>query len=515
MSRDIPIDVVDPGGGSLYVKERKVYPRDVSGRFDRLRVAAVAWLLGMFYLFPWLRWDGRQAVLFDLPARKFHVFGLTFWPQDFLFLALLLIIAALALFFFTALAGRLFCGYACPQTVWTEVFLWMERWTEGDRPKRMKLDAGPWTREKLLRKGAKHALWMVFALWTGFTFVGFFTPITDLGARLATLSWGGWETFWVLFYALATWGNAGFLREQVCKYMCPYARFQSAMFDRNTLIIAYDPLRGEPRGPRKRGLASVLERARGLLDQATAYDYVFRAGRHPSAATQAAHAKGTITWDGDLGEVQPLPKFAFEQLGDCIDCTICVQVCPTGIDIRNGLQYECIACGACIDACDAVMDKMGYPRGLIRYSTQNAIDGRPTRVLRPRIVVYGLLLAGFMVAWAVGVGTRADLIVEALRDRNALYRETADGAVENGYTLKLVNKADGDRRFRIALEDAPGLQLRDNAGLVQAPAGAVVSIPVTVVAPGGASGRRAIRFVVESEDGAAREVVDSSFFGPM
>ena len=516
MSRNIPIDVVDDGGGSMYVKERKVYPRDVSGPLSRLRVAAVVWLLGMFYLFPWLRWDGRQAVLFDLPARKFHVFGLTFWPQDFLFLALLLIIAAMALFFFTALAGRLFCGYACPQTVWTEVFLWIEQWTEGTRNQRMKLDAGPWTREKVLRKTAKHTLWVVLALWTGFTFVGFFTPIVDLGARLPRLEWGGWEIFWVLFYAFATWGNAGFLREQVCKYMCPYARFQSAMFDRNTLIIAYDPMRGEPRGPRKRGLASVLERARGLLDPRTAYDYVFRASKHPSAATQAAHAKGTITWDGDLGgEVQPLPKFGYEELGDCIDCTICVQVCPTGIDIRNGLQYECIACGACIDACNEVMDKMGYPKGLIRYSTQNAIDGKPTRVLRPRILVYGLLLAGFMVAWAVGVGTRSDLIVEALRDRNALYRETADGLVENAYTLKLVNKADDPRRFRLAIEGAPGLELRDNDDLVTVAAGAVVSVPVVVVARDGASGRNDIRFVVESEDGASREVVESSFFGPM
>ena len=515
MSRNIPIDVLDDGGGSMYVKERKVYPRDVSGPLNRLRVAAVVWLLGMFYVFPWLRWDGRQAVLFDLPARQFHVFGLTFWPQDFVFLALLLIIAAMALFFFTALAGRLFCGYACPQTVWTEVFLWMERITEGDRPRRMKLDAGPWTREKILRKGAKHALWAVFALWTGFTFVGFFTPITDLGARLGTLSWGGWETFWVLFYALATWGNAGFLREQVCKYMCPYARFQSAMFDRNTLIIAYDPMRGEPRGPRKRGLSSVLERARGLLDPKTAYDYVFRASRHPSAATQAAHATSTITWDGDMGEVQPLPKFQFEELGDCIDCTICVQVCPTGIDIRNGLQYECIACGACIDACNDVMDKMGYARGLIRYSTQNAIDGKSTRVLRPRIILYGLLLAGFMVAWAVGVGTRSDLIVEALRDRNALYRETPAGAVENAYTLKLVNKANAERRFRLSIDAAPGLELRDNDRIVHASAGAVVSVPVVVVAADGASGRSDIRFIVESEDGTSREAVDSTFFGPM
>src|SRR5690606_6038547 len=223
----------------LYQAERKVYPRDVDGRYQRLRTLAVWVLLGIYYVFPWLSWDGRQAVLFDLPARRFYVFGLNFWPQDFFLLALLLIIAGLALFFFTALAGRLWCGYACPQTVWTETFLWIERWFEGDRNRRMKLDRGPWTREKLLRKGGKHVTWIVFALWTGFTFVGFFTPIRDLAARTVPFAWGGWETFWVLFYALATWGNAGVLREQVCKYMCPYARFQSAMFDRNTLLIAY------------------------------------------------------------------------------------------------------------------------------------------------------------------------------------------------------------------------------------------------------------------------------------
>lgn len=511
--KQIPLEMLD-AGGSAYVSERKVYPRDVSGPLNRLRVLAVFWLLGMFYLFPWLRWDGRQAVLFDLPARKFYVFGLTFWPQDFVFLAMLLMIAALTLFFFTALAGRLWCGYACPQTVWTEVFLWMESAIEGDRAKRMKLDAGPWTRDKLLRKGGKHAVWLLFALWTGFTFVGFFTPIRDLAARAVPYHWGGWESFWVFFYALATWGNAGFLREQVCKYMCPYARFQSAMFDRNTLIIAYDPMRGEPRGPRKRGVPSVLERARGLLDARTAYDYVFRAGRHPSAATQAAHAKGTITWDGDLGTVEPLPKFEPDALGDCIDCTICVQVCPTGIDIRNGLQYECIACGACIDACDEVMDKVGYPKGLIRYSTQNAIDGKQTRVLRPRILVYGTILLALMVGWGVGVGHRSPLIAEVLRDRNALYRETAAG-IENGYTLKLVNKTDAAQAYRIEIRsDLPGLHLRE-ADAVTVAAGSVASLPLTLSAPSGTRGRHGVTFVVRGDDGKTERRVDSSFFGPM
>jgi polyferredoxin len=512
LNKSIDIALAD-GESSFYVSERKVYPRDVSGRFDRLRTTAVAWLLGMFYVFPWLRWDGRQAVLFDLPARKFHVFGLTFWPQDFPLLALLLIIAGVALFFFTALAGRLWCGYACPQTVWTEVFLWMEHWTEGDRNARMKLDGAPWSARKLLRKGGKHVLWVVFALWTGFTFVGFFTPVADLASRLP-FELGGWEAFWILFYALATWGNAGFLREQVCKYMCPYARFQSAMFDRNTLLIAYDPMRGEPRGPRKRGLGSVLERGRGLLKQFTAYDYVFRASRHPSAADNRVQAKATITFDRETAE--PLPKFAPEELGDCIDCTICVQVCPVGIDIRNGLQYECIACGACIDACDDVMAKVGYPRGLIRYTTQNALDGKPTRVFRPRIFIYGGLLLALVAGFAYGVGTRTPLIAEVLRDRNALYRETA-GGIENGYTLKLVNKTDRDQRYAVALrgvrERSSGMVL--HAPIAAVPAGEVVSVPVTVTAPADTRGRREVHFEVISADGGVRKSVESSFFGPM
>ena len=513
MRKSIPAQVVDDGN-ALYVSEAKIHARAIDGRFQRLRVAAVWLLLGVFYVFPWLRWDGRQAVLFDLPARKFYVFGLNFWPQDFVFLAMLLAIAGLALFFFTTLAGRLWCGYACPQTVWTEVFMWIEHKIEGDRSARIKLDAAPWSADKIVRRGGRHALWIVFALWTGFTFVGFFTPIRDLAAR-APFDWGGWETFWVFFYALATWGNAGFLREQVCKYMCPYARFQSAMFDRNTLIIAYDPLRGEPRGPRKRGMASVLERVRGLLPKALADDYVIRAAAHRSAADAQVAARATTGLADAAHDVAPLPKFAVEELGDCIDCTLCVQVCPTGIDIRNGLQYECIACGACIDACDRVMEKMGYPRGLIRYSTQNAIDEKPTRVLRPRIFVYGGLLLALMAGFAWGVGHRSPLIAEVLRDRNALYREATGGRIENGYTLKLVNKTTEPQRYRVTLAAPKGIALRGGALSVDAKAEQVLDLPVTATAPATVSGRHEVRFVVVDESGEARAEVESSFFGPM
>jgi polyferredoxin len=516
MSKRIP-STLDPHDGAMYVSERKVYPRDIAGRFTRLRTLAVFWLLGMYYLFPWLSWDGRQAVLFDLPARKFYVFGLAFWPQDFIFLALLLIMAGLALFFFTALAGRLWCGYACPQTVWTEVFLWMERWTEGDRHKRIKLDAAPWTTEKWRRKGSKHLLWLLFALWTGFTFVGFFTPIRDLGARLLALDWGGWETFWVLFYSLATWGNAGVLREQVCKYMCPYARFQSAMFDRNTLIISYDPARGEPRGARKRGsLASVLQRARGLLSPARAQEELVRAALGRSSADAQVAARVTT---GALDALQPLPErapLAAEDLGDCIDCTLCVQVCPTGIDIRNGLQYECIACGACIDACDGVMEKLGYPRGLIRYSTQNAVDGRPSTVLRPRVLVYGALLGLLFAGWLVGVLTRTPLIVDVLRDRNALYRSTADGHVENAYTLKLVNKDGATRRFRIDLDGPAAIQLVGAPLAVEVGAEQVANLPLTLRASASAlAGRHDIVLRVSRSDDAGVTVEHPTrFFAP-
>ena len=528
MSKTIPIDVLDDGGNSLYVSEGKVYPRDVHGRLQNLRIVAVVALLGLFYGVPWLGWDGRQAVLFDLPARRFHVFALEFWPQDFVFLALLLIIAGLALFFFTTLAGRLWCGYACPQTVWTEVFLWMERWTEGDRARRIKLDAAPWTFDKLRRKGAKHALWAVFALWTGFTFVGFFTPITDLGARVLPFAWSGWETFWVVFYAVATWGNAGFLREQVCKYMCPYARFQSAMFDRDTLIIAYDPMRGEPRGPRRRGLGSVLQRGRALLGKSVAYDMVFRAGQHQTAADAAVQARGsapapdiveTSTLQRLIADAQraaePLSKPSPEQLGDCIDCTICVQVCPTGIDIRNGLQYECIACGACIDACDDVMEKMGYEPGLIRYTTQNAIDGEPTRIVRTRVLVYGALLLALCVGWGWGVMHRSPLIADVLRDRNALYRVASDDRIENGYTLKLVNKDAQPHRYRIDLQAPPGIAIADDMRDVRAEAGQVLTLPLTLSASDTVHGRHAIVIRVRALDGRGDVSIDSSFFGPL
>ena len=459
------VDQPDEVQQSFYAKREKIYPREVHGLFAAMRVSAVVVLLVLFYGLPWLHWNGQQLLLFDLPARRFHIFGLTIFPQDFVYLTLLLIIAALSLFFFTAIGGRLWCGYACPQTVWTEVFMWIDRTIEGDRPKQMKLDKAPWTPRKFAIKGSKHLIWIVFSAFTGFTFVGYFTPILELGEKLLAFDLGPWETFWILFYGLATYGNAGWLREQVCVYMCPYARFQSAMFDRDTLIISYDRERGEPRGARKR-----------KLDHRTA------------------------------------------GLGDCIDCTLCVQACPTGIDIRNGLQFQCIACAACIDACDDVMEKIGYPKGLIRYTTQNAVSGKPTHVFRPRIAVYALLLVGIAGAVVYGLTHRVPLGLDVIRDRNALYRETREGLVENVYTLKVINMDKAAHRYHLSVTGISGMELLGAEQPIAVPAGEVVSFPVRVrVDPFTLQqGSTSITFTLESE-GAPRLKTDGEarFLGPV
>ena len=390
---------------SLYQKGEKIYAREVKGWFTKWRWALV-WLTQLaFYLTPWLQWNDRQAVLFDLNTRRFYLFNLVLHPQDFIYLTALLVISAYGLFLFTAVAGRLWCGYACPQSVYTEMFMWIERKIEGDRTRRMKLDKSAWGVEKLARKSAKQVAWITVALWTGFTFVGYFTPVRVLADEVVTLGMGPWEIFWVLFYGFATYGNAGYMREQVCKYMCPYARFQSAMFDRDTLVISYDAKRGEPRGSRKRG--------------------------------SDAQAMGQ---------------------GDCIDCTLCVQVCPTGIDIRKGLQYECIGCAACIDVCDSVMDKVGSPRGLIRYATQNSMEngwGRRemwARVARPRVLLYTGILVAIVVAFLVSLYSRPPFRVDILRDRGALARVVDDGYVENVYRIQIMNASESSQRYRLGVE---------------------------------------------------------------
>jgi cytochrome c oxidase accessory protein FixG len=466
----IPI-AVEPAVG-LYRAEKKIHPREIRGRFTTWRWVFVALTQLAFYGLPWLQLHGRQAVLFDLATRRFYLFGLVLYPQDFFYLAILLIVSAYGLFLFTAVAGRLWCGFACPQTVYTELFLWIERRFEGDRSARLRLDASPWTLDKAWRKTGKQATWVALALWTGLTFVGFFTPIRTLVHESAALSFGAWEWFWILFYGFATYGNAGWMREQVCKYMCPYARFQSAMFDRDTMIVTYDGGRGEPRGPRSKALAH---------------------------ADLAAAGKG-----------------------ECIDCTMCVQVCPTGIDIRKGLQYECIGCAACIDACDGVMDKVNYPRGLIRFATENGLEqhwnGRQMlrRVFRPRVLIYGTVLLAIVATVATSVGMRRPYRVDVMRDRGTLAREVAGGRVENVYRLEVMNASESPQHFRVAVEGLAGVVLASEPDLEVDATGerslAVrVQVPVATAEALG-SGIRPIRFVIRREGDERPPLVERSTF---
>lgn len=453
----------------------KIYPRSVSGVFARWRVVFVFLTQLVFYGLPWLQWNGRQAVLFDLGARKFYLFGLVLWPQDVVYLAVLLVISALALFLFTAVAGRLFCGYACPQTVYTEIFMWIERKVEGDRLARIRLDESPWTPRKLRLKLAKHTLWIVVAWWTGYTFIGYFAPIRELGAALVALQLGPWQWFWMLFYGFATWGNAGFMRESVCKYMCPYARFQSVMVDPDTFVVTYDQGRGEPRG-----------------------------GRSRKADHKAAG------------------------LGDCVDCSLCVQVCPTGIDIRDGLQYLCIGCGACIDACDQVMEKMQYPAGLIRYASQNAVQQgwsprhARARLLRPRVLVYGAVILALAVAFVASLALRNPLRVDVIRDRGVLAREAPGGVIENVYRLQLINTSESAMTLRLAATGLPGLAVHverqaDQDILLEPYANKLV--PVVIRAPAGAAAPGSHPIVLRAQargpDGLALERDEpSSFYLP-
>ena len=439
---------------SLYQKQPKIYARSVTGWFAAWRWALVWATQLAFYGLPWLDWNGRQAVLFDLGSRRFYIFGLVLYPQDFIYLTGLLIVSAYALFLFTTVAGRLWCGYACPQTVYTEIFMWVQRQIEGDRMKRMKLDAARWGAEKLLRKGGTQAVWIAIGLWTGFSFVGYFTPVKSLAASAAVLGLGPWETFWVLFYGFATYGNAGWMREQVCKYMCPYARFQSAMFDKDTLIISYDAERGEPRGTR---------------------------GRKTDLKTA--------------------------KLGSCIDCGLGVDVCPTGIDIRNGLQYECIGCTACIDVCNGVMDKMQYPRGLIRYDTQNGLKAHLSRseligrVLRPRVLGYGVVLLLICAGLATSLWLRSPFRVDVVRDRGVLARTVEDGWVENVYRLQIMNNTEAVQHYRVHVSGLPELTVKVQADIRIEPAQAswvplALRVPPQVAERAG-SGAHKIEFTVE------------------
>ena len=439
-----------------------IHTRSFTGRFRNLRLLGAGLLFLLFFGTAWIDWNGRQAVLWDLENRQFHIFGATFWPQDFILLSAILIIAAFGLFFITVLAGRVWCGYACPQSVWTWIFMRVEQITEGDRGQRIKLDAAPWSLQKLARRSAKHGLWLAVSLVTALAFVGYFTPVRQLTVDLATFEVGATTAFWVLFFTAATYINAGWLREKVCRDMCPYSRFQSVMFDSDTLVISYDAARGEPRGPRRK--------------------------------------------DAD---------YKAEGLGDCIDCTMCVQVCPTGIDIRDGLQLECIGCGACIDACDSVMDKLGYARGLVRYSSENELAGGKTHWLRPRLVGYAAMLAVMIGAFAWALAERPLISLDVTRDRG-LFRENALGQIENIYSLKIINKTQQPQRYHLGLVPGQPFRLNGPSDLSLA-AGEILEVPVSVVLerePLGRSPAPVSFEVINLRDGSERVEAGSTFIAP-
>ncbi|PSJ45114.1 cytochrome c oxidase accessory protein CcoG [Zobellella endophytica] len=382
-----------------------IYVRAQKGQWQRLRKLMGWFFMLLFVVGPWLTWNNRQAILLDVEQQRFHIFGSTIWPQDLTLLALLFVVAAFGLFFITTFLGRVWCGYLCPQTVWTFLFIWFEEKFEGSANKRRQLDKSSWNFNKLWRKSAKHAAWLAVSLFTGFTFIAYFVPAVELGLGLLTFSASFWPVFWVLFFAFCTYGNAGWMRTIMCTHMCPYSRFQSAMFDKDTYTVSYDVERGEQRGPRPRK-------------------------KDPK----------------ELG------------LGDCIDCDMCVQVCPAGIDIRDGLQYECINCGACVDACDQTMERMGYENGLISYTTEHKLRHKETHVARPKLIGYGVVMVIMLAAFVYMAANIMPLGVEVIRDRNQLYRETAEGLVENTYTLKIINKTLEAETYQLKVDGVDELE---------------------------------------------------------
>lgn len=462
MTERIPLHYLPDNSANRHELAAKIHTRSFTGIFRRIRMLGGTLLFALYFGTAWLNWEDRQAVLWDLSESKFHIFGSTFWPHDFILLAFLLMICAFGLFFLTVFAGRVWCGYACPQSVWSWVFMWAEKITEGDRNQRFKLDSSPMTMDKLTRRASKHMLWLMISLATAITFVGYFTPIRELVVELSRANVNGWALFWIFFFTAATYINAGWLREQVCFHMCPYGRFQSAMLDENSLVIAYDAARGESRGSRKKGT-----------------------------------------------------DYKKEGLGDCIDCQMCVQVCPTGIDIRNGLQMQCIGCAACVDACDSIMDKMGYAKGLVRYSSEQELTQGKGHIIRPKLIAYAAVLVAMIAAFIWALTFRPMVSVDVAKSRT-LYQKNSEGEIENGYVIKIINKDQKPRYFNI---EGIGMESMRISGKthVHVEAGAMIEVPVTLAVAQSKLEKVAtdIQFRVAATDGATTHAEASTFIGPV
>lgn len=412
--------------GDRFNPSNRIYVRESKGTFQKLRRYGGWLLLLVFTLIPWIDFGERQAILMDIGNQQFNFFGTTLYPQDLTLLATLLVISAFGLFFITTFLGRVWCGYLCPQTVWTFIYIWFEEKLEGSANKRRKQDSGKLTTSLAIRKTLKHLAWFSIALATGFTFTGYFVPIRELVVDFFTFESSFWPVFWVMFFAICTYGNAGWMRSIMCIHMCPYARFQSAMFDKDTFIVGYNSQRGEARGPRSR---------------------------------KADHKA--------LG------------LGDCIDCNLCVQVCPTGIDIRDGLQYECINCGACIDACDQTMEKIGYEKGLINYTTEHRLSGQSTKIMRPKLIGYGAVLLLITGLFFVQIASVDPAGMNVLRDRSQLYRENSSGEIENTYTLKIINKTQQPQQYQLRVTGLKDVSWYGKQTVNVAP-GEVLTLPMSL-----------------------------------
>lgn len=442
------------------VYKGKIYTKRVKGFYQKLRRKIGFLLLLAYLVIPWFDIGDRPAVLFDLQQQKFHILWMSFWPQDAVFLVWLLVLAAFLLFAVTVVIGRAWCGFTCPQTIWTFLFIWAEDKCEGDRNQRIKLDQQPWHTKKILKKGAKHSIWVAISLVTAITFVGYFYGIKALTNDLLNMDAHYLAYFWILFFVLGTYLNAGWLREKVCLHMCPYSRFQSVMYDKDTLLITYDAARGENRGKRK--------------------------------AEDNAAAKG---------------------LGDCVDCSLCVQVCPVDIDIRDGLQYACIDCGLCADACDNVMEKMGYAKGLIRLTSENALANLSTSKWSPRLIGYSLASVIVIAAFGYSLMAREALSIDVIRDRSGqLYTQMDDG-IENVYTVKINNKAAATDKFELRVIGELPFQIRSNQS-VYVKKGEVDTLTVRVWLPEDTSlkGKSDIEFVVVSKSGDTETATQASSF---
>ncbi len=413
----------------LYAPRVKVFPKKVSGTIRRAKWAILIVLLGIYYFAPWLRWDRGpgapdQAFLIDMPNRRAYFMWIEIWPQEVYYLAGLLLIGAFGLFLATALLGRVWCGFTCPQTVWTDLFMWVERLVEGDRGARIRLDKGPWTLEKIARRSAKHLLWLFISVLTGGAWIMYFNDAPTLVQDIIHFEVTPAVLFFIGLFASTTYLLAGFAREQVCTFMCPWPRFQSAMFDEDSLIVTYEAWRGEPRGPMRKGES-------------------------------------------------------MEGRGDCVACNQCVAVCPTGIDIRDGNQLECIGCGLCMDACNAVMAKVGRPANLIAYDSINRQNARAAgkqaryRFVRPRTIFYFVLLLIVASAIIYGLWSRPTVDVNVLRDRNPLYVTLSDGSIRNGYTVKILNKKRAEKAYLLEIDGLPGASMKV---VGQSGTGAVVNL---------------------------------------